>query len=80
VAIKINKTTPKSKRRLKFKDLQNGDIFTIDGSNYWWIKSSVNDAVSLHGEVEIIADETNVSRLKTDLVFNISDDDLEEWV
>ena len=49
----------------------------------WWIKFSAcvnNNAVSLHGEVKFIPDEANVSRLKTDLVFNISDDDLEEWV
>lgn len=83
MAITINKTAPKSKRRLKFKDLEIGDIFTLDGSNCWWIKFGAcinNNAVSLHGKIGFIPDETNVSRLKNDLVFNISDDDLEEWV
>ena len=80
MAIKINKTAPKSKRRLKFKDLQKGDIFTAEGSNYWWIKIDDNAMVSLHGEMEYLADEANVSKLKTDLVFNVSDDDLQEWI
>ena len=80
MAIKINKTAPKSKRRLKFKDLQTGDIFTVEGSNYWWIKMDNQTMVSLHGEMEYLADEANVSRLKTDLVFNVSDDDLQEWI
>jgi hypothetical protein len=86
MAIIMKETSPRSKRRLKFKDLQIGDIFTED-SGRWWFKivkmytdCGEANAVSLDGDMELISDEENVRKLNRHLTIEISSDDLIEWV
>ena len=86
MAIIMKQASPRSKRHLKFKDLQIGDIFTED-SGLWWFKivkmstdcGEVN-AVSLDGDMELISEEENVRKLNKDLTVEFSSDDLIEWV
>ena len=86
MAIVMKQTSPRSKRHLKFKDLQIGDIFTED-SGLWWFKivkmstdcGEVN-AVSLDGDMDLIPEEENVSKLNKDLTVEFSSDDLIDWV
>ena len=86
MAIIMTETSPRSKRHLKFKDLQIGDIFTED-SGLWWfktVKMSTDrcefNAVTLDGHMDLIPEEENVSKLNKDLTVAFSSDDLIEWV
>ena len=89
MAIVMNKVANKSKRALRFEDLNRGDIFRGSINGHWYIKiyDSYDDCGDLEGNAiklddgqKVIFDETEtVVKLKKDLVVDYSNDDVTEW-
>lgn len=89
MAIVMNKVAQKSKRALKFEDLNRGDIFMGQGGN-WYMKTY--DIHDVDGDLEGNAvklsdgcflefdDDETVTKLKKNIVFDYSSDDITEWV
>lgn len=88
MAIIMNKVANKSKRVLRFEDLDCGDIFMGSMGN-WYMKiynsydSSGNyegNTVKLdNGQIVDFDDTETVTKLKKDLTIDYSNDDITEW-
>lgn len=88
MAIIMNRVTNKSKRVLKFEDLDCGDIFMNSVGN-WYMKiydiyDSNGDydgnAIKLdNGHTSIFDDTETVTKFKKDLTIDYSNDDITEW-
>lgn len=88
MAIVMNKVANKSKRALKFDDLNCGDVFMSDKGN-WWMKihDTYDDCGDLEGNairldtarIAIFDDTETVTKLKKDLTVDYSNDDITEW-
>lgn len=88
MAIKMNKVATKSKRALRFDDLNRGDIFQGERGN-WYIKTydQYDDCGDLQGNTirldngapHLFDDDQNVTKLKKDLTVDYSNDDITEW-
>lgn len=88
MAIIMNKVANKSKRALKFEDLNYGDVFMGSMGN-WYMKTY--DTYDHCGDFEgntirldnghiVIFDETEtVIKLKKDLTVDYTNDDITEW-
>ena len=84
----MNKVATKSKRALRFDDLNRGDVFQCDRGN-WYMKTYdffdecgdlQGNAIRLdNGLSHIFEDEENVIKLKKDLTIDYSNDDITEW-
>lgn len=88
MAIKMNRVANKSKRALRFDDLNRGDIF-MGESGHWFIKTynqyddcgdPQGNAIQLDNGIPHWFDEIqNVIKLKKDLTIDYSSDDITEW-
>lgn len=88
MAIVMNKVSNKSKRLLKFEDLNYGDVFMCS-IGIWYIK--IYDVCDSNGDFDgnairldtaqiVIFDDTEtVTKLKKDLTVDYSNDDITEW-
>ena len=89
MAIKMNKVATKSKRALRFDDLNRGDIFQSGEYGNWYIKTyyQYDDCGDLQGNAvrldngvsHLFDDSHNVTKLKKDLTIDYSNDDIIEW-
>ena len=91
MAIKMNKvsTKTKTKRALRFDDLNCGDIFQSGECGNWYIKTYYQyddcgdlkgNAVRLDNGVSHLFDDShNVTKLKKDLIIDYSNDDITEF-
>ena len=88
MAIVMNKVSTKSKRALRFEDLNCGDIFMSDQDN-WYMKiyntydecgDLEGNAIRLdNGQISVFDDTETVKKLKKDLTIDYSNDDITEW-
>lgn len=88
MAIIMNKVSIKSKRALKFDDLDRGDIFQ-DEQGKWYMRTydQYDDCGDLQGNAiklddgisYVFSDGHNVTKLKKDLTIDYSNDDITEW-
>ena len=88
MAIVMNKVSTKSKRVLRFEDLNCGDIFMSDQGN-WYMKiyntydecgDLEGNAIRLdNGQISIFDETETVKKLKKDLTIDYSNDDITEW-
>lgn len=88
MAIVMNKVATKSKRALRFEDLRRGDIFMGQGGNWYMKTYDIHDvdgdfmanAVALSDGCFVeFDDEETVTKLKKNIVFDYSNDDIIEW-
>ena len=90
MAIKMKPGLIKSKRPLKFEELEIGDIFTTKTTTDWYINTecvenddgdcygnAVNLATGLH---EAFDDDTSVIRYKHEIEITYSADDIEDFI
>lgn len=87
MTIVMKEISPKSKRHLKFEDVQVGDIFSLPNDNMWWFKTIEMEAdcgkinaVNLEGDMDFFSEDEDVRKLKRNLMVEFSSDDLIEWV
>ena len=88
MAILMNRVSIKSKRALRFEDLNCGDIFMSDQDN-WYMKiyntydecgDLEGNAIRLdNGQISIFDETETVKKLKKDLTIDYSNDDITEW-
>ena len=88
MAIVMKKVSTKSKRALRFDDLNRGDIF-MGSSGNWYMKTydQYDDCGDLQGNSiqldtgvsHIFEDDENITKLKKDLTIDYSNDDITEW-
>ena len=88
MAIKMNKVPTKSKRALRFDDLNRGDIF-MGSSGNWYMKTYdqyddcgifQGNSIQLdNGISHIFEDDENITKLKKDLTIEYSNNDITEW-
>ena len=87
MAIKMNKVANKSKRVLKFEDLERGDIFQNEYGSWFIVTSKIFDdcgdfagnAITLDGHIAIFGNDETVIKLKKDLTIDYTDEDIIEW-
>lgn len=88
MAIVMNRVSTKSKRALRFGDLNCGDIFQDKRGN-WYMKTYYQydecaelqgNAINLNnGDSSLFDDDHAVVKLKRNLTIDYSDDDTTEW-
>lgn len=88
MAIVMNRVSTKSKRALRFDDLNCGDIFN-DKIGNWYMKTYYQydeccelqgNAINLNnGDSSLFDDDYTVIKLKRNLTIDYSDDDTTEW-
>ena len=83
----MNKVATKSKRALRFEDLNRGDIFQNEYGNWFIVTDKIFDdcgdlagnAITLDGCIAIFGNDQTVVKLKKDLTIDYSNDDITEW-